>query len=351
MSPDSLENWERLWRDNPALENLVATHPIGWVLEGEAGIVGYIGNIVLRYRFGKKSLTAVTSHGLVVEPQYRFATASLVSAYFRQKSADLFLTTTAIKSVGKISRAFKCDPLPQADYESVLFWVLRPYPFAQAMMRKLDLNSTLAHVAEVVTALAIGMDKVLRRRWPKSSSKGLSVERINLDQIGDEFRTLWEERLNGRTQLLADRSPAALRWHFAIPGDKGSAQVLCCRRGGGLVGYAVLRNEPPNRASGLQRSLLADLLAKDDDPEIIAALWVSAYAQAKKAGSHIFEVLGLPANVRGVCSRWNPYLRRYPACPFYYKATDPALHQSLSEGMAWYATPFDGDTTLWNFGV
>ncbi|MGA9393053.1 MAG: hypothetical protein WBV69_21665, partial [Candidatus Sulfotelmatobacter sp.] len=43
---------------------------------------------------------------------------------------------------------------------------------------------------------------------------------------------------------------------------------------------------------------------------------------------------------------WNPYVRKYPASPFYYKAADAALHKALSDGNAWYATPFDGDTTL-----
>jgi hypothetical protein len=36
----------------------------------------------------------------------------------------------------------------------------------------------------------------------------------------------------------------------------------------------------------------------------------------------------------------------FPATPFYYKGATPELHKTLSDGAAWYGTPFDGDTTL-----
>jgi hypothetical protein len=88
------------------------------------------------------------------------------------------------------------------------------------------------------------------------------------------------------------------------------------------------------------------MLAKQDDPEVLRALRMAAHDHAKRGGSYILEVLGFPSSVQQVCLQWNPYRRKYPACPFYYKAADPMLHKTLSDGRAWYATPFDGDTTL-----
>jgi hypothetical protein len=308
LTPDSLENWERLWRRNPALRNVDFERPMGWVLEVEGRIVGYLGNISLLYRYGDRELTAVTSHGLVVEPEYRSVSLSVVAAFYRQKSVDLYLTTTAIEAVGKIARKFKSDPLPQADYETMLFWVLQPYPFAQAVMKKLQLGPALSRVGSILTSLAVATDKILRRRWPRQSSRGLVLSEINIQEIGDEFESLWMAKVNEKPQrLLADRSPATLRWHFDIPGDRGTARVLCCRKNGELAGYAVIRNEPPHQATGLRRSIMADMLAKNDDPAILGALWVAAYDHAKRSGSHIFEVLGFPQSIRRVCSQWNPY--------------------------------------------
>jgi hypothetical protein len=352
LDPDSLENWERLWHRNPALSDAPCDRPIGWVLESDGKVVGYLGNISLLYHFGDKRLSAVTSSGLVIEPEFRSVSLSLVAAFYRQRSVDLYLTTTAIEAAGKIARKFKSDALPQEDYETMMFWVLRPYPFAQALMKKLQLGSALSVTGAVLTSFVVGSDRVLRGRWPKRSSRGHTVVEIAVNEIGDEFQSLWTEKLNeGPRRLLADRSPATLRWHFDMPGDRGTARVLCCHQNGKLVGYAVIRNEPPNQANGLRRSIIADMLAKQDDPAILEALWVAAYDNAKRAGSHVFEVLGFPHSIRRVCAQWNPYLRRYPACPFYYKAADAVLHKTLSDGAMWYATPFDGDTTLWSFGT
>jgi hypothetical protein len=72
---------------------------------------------------------------------------------------------------------------------------------------------------------------------------------------------------------------------------------------------------------------------------------VAAYSHAKQAGSYILEVLGFPQSVRNICVQWRPHSRKY-ACPYYCKASDAVLHNTLSQGGGWYAAPFDGDTTL-----
>jgi hypothetical protein len=345
LNADSLENWERLWRHNPALKQSDSERPIGWVLEADGAVVGYLGNISLLYHYGNRSLTAATAHGLVVDLAYRGLGLTLVAAYFRQKSVDVFISTTAIEAVGKIALAFKSSALPQPDYDTALFWVLRPYGFAHALASKLKVNPTLSQISSLLIALAVGVDKTVRRRWPRRAAAPFTVSEMGVDEIGDDFKTLWAEKQKEGLRLLADRSPAALRWHFTIPGDRGSARVLSCYKGAELTGYAIVRSDT-NQEYGQRTSIIADLVAKGDDPEVVKALWAAAYQVAKQEGSHVLEVLGFPPGIRQVGLQWNPYRRKYPACPFYYKANDPALHQALADGAVWYASPFDGDASL-----
>jgi len=345
LTSDTLENWNRLWHRNPALERIQTRLPIGWVLEAEGKVVGYLGNIVFLYRFGDRTLVAATSSGFVVEPAYRAVSISLIAAFYRQKSIDLFIATTAIESVGKIARAFKSDPLPQPDYETVMFWVLRPYPFVKAVLKKLDLNSALLKMGGAAGCVAVAGDKIARQRWPRKGSDRFVISNISVGEIGDDFEALWMEKLTEGTRLFADRSPATLRWHFDIPGDRGDTRVLCCRENGRLVGYSVIRDNF-NQRSGPQRSVLADMLVGKDEPAVIRALIVAAYQHAKRSGSHTLEVLGFPSNIRKICAEGKPYLRKYPACPFFFKAADPLLHKTLSAPDLWYGSPFDGDATL-----
>lgn len=344
LIPDSFENWKRIWRDNPALPHCPHRLPIGWVLEADGQVVGFLGNIASLYHFRGKKLLAVTGHGLVVEPAHRMISFTLNSAFYRQPFVDLYLTTTAIEVVGKIAKVFKSSPLPQLDYD-VLFWVLRSRPFAQEVINKLQLGPAVSRVAGAVASLAVGTDKALRRRWPRPHASSLAVRQIAVAEIGDDFQTLWEAKLQEAPRLLADRSPATLRWHCQTPDDKGTTGVFCCYSNEELLGYVVVRSDPA-QTLGLRRSFVADVIAKNDDPATLNALFVAAYRHAKHVGSHILEILGFPPSVRAIGSQSHPYLRKYPSCPFYYKAADPSLHKTLAEPSLWYASPFDGDTTL-----
>lgn len=341
---DPIENWERLWVRNPALDRMKEI-AIGWVLEAHDEIVGYLGNIALLYRYADKTLTAVTGTGFVVDAEYRAMSLSLDSAFYRQKPIDLHLATTAIEAVGKLAVAFRSEPIPQPDFDAILFWVLQPYPFAQAVLKKLDLAPPFSGIGSVLATLAVQSDKLLRRRWPSQCATDLEVTEIGVADIGEEFQVFWEEKVDERPRLLADRSVATLRWHFEIPGYKGAVRVLCCRRKGALVGYAVVRNDA-ERPDGLKASVIADLMAKQDDEEIVRALFVAAFEFARLAKSHMLEVIGLSQEIRKVLGESKPYVRRLPACPFYYRANDLDLQAAFSDPAAWYACAYDGDRTL-----
>lgn len=344
LIPDSFGNWTRLWRDNPALKHCPQALPIGWVLEADGRVVGYLGNIASVYHFGGKKLLAVTGHGLVVEPAHRMLSFTLNAAFYRQPFVDLYLTTTAIEAVGRIAKAFRSSPLPQLDYE-VLFWVLRSQPFAQEVIAKLQLGPGVSRLAGALATLAVGTDKVLRRRWPRRRESSLTVRQISVAEIGDDFQTLWEAKLHEAPRLLADRSPGTLRWHCQTPDDKGSTALFCCYSGEELLGYIVVRSDPV-QTRGVRRSMVADMIAKNDDPATLNALCAAAHQHGKRIGSHILEILGFPPSIRAVCSQSDPFLRKYPSCPFYYKTANPSLHEALTEPSLWYASPFDGDTTL-----
>jgi hypothetical protein len=348
MAADSIENWNRLWRRNPALVAGEASRPMGWVLEANGRVVGYMGSIPLQCHYGSRILRAVSAHGFVADPPYRALAVSLAAAFYRQKSVDLFLSTSAIEASGKIALAFRCSTLPQPDYDTVLFWVLRPYAFAQGLMKKLGVRPLLAPAGRVLAALAVGTDKALRHRKPTQADATRSVSDVGLDAIADDFQKFWTEKLKerpDRPRLFADRTPAAIRWHFNIPGDRGSVRVLCCHKDGKLEGYAVVRNDL-DPESGLRKSMIADMIAHEDDEAVIQSLWVAAYQYSERAGNDILEVQGFPPNIRAVSSKWRPYQRKYPAHPYFFKAVDPELHAELSHGGAWYACPFDGDATL-----
>ena len=136
-----------------------------------------------------------------------------------------------------------------------------------------------------------------------------------------------------------------MQWHFDPPHNRRTVRVLSIK-GASDLGYLIVRHEEEGR-NGIQRSLVSDLMIRNDDPKVLEQLFAAAYLSAKRAGSHVLEVMGFPQTIRKEFLKLKPYIRKYPACPFFYKARERSLHEKLSSGSAWYASPFDGDTTLW----
>jgi hypothetical protein len=341
---DSLENWQRLWRDNPALAG-GRTPRIGWMLEAGGHVVGFLGSIPLECSFEGKTLTAVATCRLAVEPAYRSFTHLLVTSFFRQKDVDIFLNTTATPAAGKIMTALRAVPLPQREYGEVLFWVLRPRRFANIVLQKAGVTPGLAGVGGFAGGLALGGDVFFRGRSPKGGKRALSVKELGVEELGPEFDALWKSREKSDGRIFAKRSRETLRWHFEAPGTKKVAKVLACHGPNGLAGYAVVRHEGTD--AGMRRSLLADLMVESDDGDIVDSLIAAAHRSARQAGSDVLEVVGFPKKIRDQLRKWRPYSREFPAGPYFFKAKDRALQERLTAEGAWYAGPFDGDATLW----
>jgi hypothetical protein len=318
---------------------------MGHVLEAKGRIVGYHGSIPLLYRYGDRTLLAATGTSLVVDAQYRFHGMSLVGAFWRQENIDLLMVSTAVESLGKMSRLFRAETLPQPDYDTVLFFVLNSRHFANAVVKKLGVREGMSGLAAWVGSLSLRIESTIHGRGPGSLQRKLHVTKIRMDHIGDEFDDLWQRKLTEKPRLLADRSAAVLRWHFTTPGNDERTRVLCCHLHGCLVGYAIAQYTM-DRDTGLRRCSIVDMLIDGNAPDVAENLLATAYSDAQDSGADVFEILGFPQNLRGILLRWRPYLRKYPAFPFFYKTRDRALGRVLTAEDVWYATPFDGDTTL-----
>ena len=344
LGPDSSENWKRLWLNNPAIGD--GEKPvIGWVLVASDEIVGFLGSIPMLYEYEGQTLRAGATCRLAVEPDYRAFTHLLVTSFFRQK-LDLFLDTTATVSAGKIMMAFKAVELPQKDYGNVLFWILDPGFFTKSVFKRLGINSSLKGIGSALASVAVRADIGLRRRPRGAKSERYTIADTSVNDLGDEFRQFWSEKSHDVSRLRAKRTTSIMRWHFDPPGSRRVTRVLGCYEGSRLVGYGVVRHDQ-QVSDGLRRSVVADLMIDDSAPQVMDHLLAAILKSAKDAGSHVLEVVGFPKEVRQKFLQWKPYSRNYPACPYFYKARDPVLHQKLANENAWYACPFDGDATLW----
>lgn len=344
---DDAENhrsWERLWERNPTVRESAAALPLGWVLEDDSRIVGFVGNIPMRYRLGDEVLTVGTARGWAVDRAYRTQTADLVRRYFEQPQADLLLITTASGAVERRARQMGAEPLPQRDYERVFFWVTNPAGFLAAAFRKKGLASVLSAILSRVGAPALALLCAVARRRPGKRIPGMEPRVVPLGEVGPEFDALWDTKCREDRRLLSFRTAADLWWHFESIAEKGGLTLLACRREGRLAGYAaIVRDHTPE---GLVRARIVDLFVDGDDRDVIDALLAAAFADSQEHGTHVLELVGFPAAIRAHVAGYRPFVRHFPGMPFYYKALRPGLAAALEGEDAWYATMYDGDSSL-----
>lgn len=341
---DSVENWNRLWRDNPALQDRADT-TIGWVLVAGSEIVGFLGSIPLTYQYQGQDIKVATTCRFAVDPVYRAYSNLLITSFMRQKGVDLILNTTATIAAGKIMSVLKADCLSLEEYGTVLFWVLDARAFAQSIARKMRMRSLWSGITATFLCFGFQVNSLWKRRPSSTQYCTLKVEFMPIENLGEDFDAFCARIFRNSSRLMGRRTSEVLRWHFIPPSSDRLVHVLICSSANGMRGYMVLRHEKDAK-TGLKRTIMADLLT-EEDPAVLEELFNAAYKQAKAEGSAVLEVLGFPKNVRNVLRKSKPYVRKFPATPFFYKAKDRTLQDKLRNSEAWYACPFDGDATLW----
>ncbi|HEX7778966.1 MAG TPA: hypothetical protein VF424_07005, partial [Vicinamibacterales bacterium] len=337
----SFDRWWRQTRDNCAG---TPDAPFGWVLETGGRAVGFLRNVLQRYRYGDRDLVAAAASTLVVGAEHRGHTLRLVGAFCKQHGVDLLLNTTAAPETAKIFEFLKFSRMPQPEYDLSLYWVLGARGFLTSGLRKKGVPPGLAGAGAVVLAPALSLFlHATGRRASRTAVGDVSV--IDVSDIDARFDDLWARRLGEGKRLLAYRDAASLRWHFGFSKTVPPPRVVCAMRDGRLLGYLVLLpqySEPID----LRRARVADLFVANDDADVIRALLGEASRQAARDGAAMLEVVGLPRQVRAAVRAFRPSTLADRCWPFSYKTADPELRAELPEEQRWYAGLYDGDGSL-----
>jgi len=337
--------FDNLWNTNPAMQASSGTSALGWVLEDQGKMVGFFGNVPLLYEFAGRSVIVPDASLWGVDENYRSETPRLAEAYFNQTGVDVLLVTTAIEPTRRIFERHGALPVPQPDLDRVLYWVIDGGGFVRAGLKKKGHGGVAAFFGGILGGMVLNARLRLFGRRPFASLDGISI--IRPDEIDAGFDDLWQYQCGEMPErLLANRSAAALKWHFSVGRYSEKARVICLRGPDKrLLGYAaVVREDAPD--IGLKRLKIADLFVAGDDGAMVTALLAAAYEYGMAQRCHVLELVGLPETLRQCALSHKPLDRQLPTFPFFYKVINPKLEAPLAEAGGWYLSPYDGDSTL-----
>jgi hypothetical protein len=335
-----LDEWKHLWQCNPVLTRRAEPLPLGWALENNGKLVGFLGSIPTLYSFAGHRLLATTANDWVVDEPYRSHSIALLKRYLGQRGVDLFLNTTAGIASGRVWEALGARRVPLSYYDEVLFWITAP----RDVMRALLIRKKIPAAGALSFPLGLGLRIGLRLR-SKKSREGQDVREI--ESFDSRFDVFWDELKQGSTKLLSWRDAETLSWHYKYALASKRARILTLEAGGRVTAYAVLRRtDKPDL--GLKRYHLADFQCLDSS-EIMRACGAflgHSLELCRKEGVHVLEAVGFTPEKRAALEDFAPLRRKSEAWPFYFKSRSAELETSLSAATVWDPSVYDGDGSL-----
>lgn len=341
LAPQAYAEWEHLWMANPVYKSL-PSWPIGWVLEAENEIGGYIGNIPLSYAYEGRDILAAASYRFVVDHEYRNHSLSLVTQFFRQSNPDLLLNTGVNAHAGPAYQIFRARRVPAGSWDRAVYWITDYRGFiAKALAAK---KVPIPNAISIPLAAAMCVKDFLCNTSLPLRDDGYTVQ--SYDYFDERFDTFWQQLVrDSNGQLLAMRSRETLEWHFKYQLSRKKCWLVTVERNSRLLAYAVFcRHDSPTL--GLTRMRLVDFQAVANRTELLSPLLAWGLAKCREEHIHMLEAVGFAHRKQEILEKSAPYRRTLPCWLYFYKVTNSRLGQVLADPQIWDPSCFDGESSL-----
>ena len=316
---------------NPA--RLETDAPAGWLLEAADGEpCGFTGNFVQRFHHGDRIHHGVTGFSIIVTPRARGSSRKLLTAFNAQPGMFAAYTFNANPTSAPLYKRHGMVAWPPGTHDLKLSWRVDALACAKGRVwREIDRRAPRLTQAR--------HERMLNGRLHEPESLDLPAGVALLTDLQDRsrFADFWEA-LKGEGRLIADRSPAALRWRLADPDLTLRPLLLAYNRGKAIGGYAMAMMSKGNPIEPPMLEII-DLVALQDAPEAIPALMQALLQNARSLGAAKLRIQTVsPEMLRRLGSLVDNARREggWGHCHVKFGPDAPGA-------AIWSPTPFDGD--------
>lgn len=311
------------------------TGPSGWVAEREGVIVASAGNFLQAFRFEGETLVGAAGHSLLVRPEARGLSRSLIKRFVAQTRPFAFYALNANALSAPLYRLFGMHPWDGGCGHRKYVWRVDPVGLlSERLLWK------LGEMAGFDSLRSGGERFADDRLWsvpPRRLEPGVRlIDRAALDH---RFDRLWA-RLQGDGRLLAVRDQASLAWRMDDPDLTRPPVLLGFEADGELAGYLLAFFSKQTQLDQPTLEIIDLIATRDLEDRAVPALIHSLTRSARDMGV---------ARVR--MSVVNAALEPLVAATQGARKLDAHHHVHVRYGQqpaevppgAWYLTPFDGD--------
>lgn len=269
-----LSMFEYWWASNPAYTD---QFPRGWVLENESTLVGFLGNIPIKFLLYGEGKIAAAANSWYVDPSVRgLSSLRLFDKFVKQKSASLLLSRAVDFSRTILFSKFKFEkyilPVSQKEYVYIINKKKLVYNLFNFLITvRISKLSELLELYKKLGFLfwAYVYQKPVVRGGVLPDERYISSLCTSCD---DAFSRIWEPYLNSHDISLS-RDTKTLNWLYFSSARLSTRLVIQCRRESDktLAGYMVfdIQRVKPSDEGTLH---LMEMCIENDNPAVLASL-------------------------------------------------------------------------------
>lgn len=330
------EEWEHLWANNPVYKR-IRNWPIGWVVQRESEIVGFLGNIPLSYSFKGREILGASLHAFVLDTSHRGQGLILLNRLFESvPEVEYILGSTANANSSAVLDRLGISRVPAGDWASSAFWVTNYGGFAHSVLLRKKWPGALAGTA------ALGLqvqDRLLKKSWPRQSHE--LTQQTGFDE---RFELFWRELQQAYpNRFLATRSREVLDWHFKFSLAESRAWILTYELNSRIQAYAIFQRQD-SREINLKRFRLVDFQALPGFDDVVVSALAWGLQQCRAQNIDMLEVFGFRPEKQRLIDRFAPH-RRHFAWDYFHRITSQSLQRELKDTDVWDPSQFDGDAS------
>lgn len=336
----SRAGWDWALFDNPA--RLALGAEAGWVLEAGERIVGFLGNLPMRYHWQGGAIWGATCTSYLVEEAWRSQSTALLRAFAAQPGVMFVHSATANDNSAPVYRLFRFSPRAEVQAEQRLRWIADDAALIRRGLSQLGWPALAAAAAHAAPALRAAR-RALGVASAPGSGNGWIVQRVDTQGPGPDWDD-WAAAVTARGELCVDRSARILRWRLGDPDPAEDVALLTLRTPAGeMRGMCMLRVLPRMPWVTPKAEIMDWALLPDTPREAAAQLLREALSWARGWGVAVVDAKRFTGEAGDCLASLGARVDPLPAQAVWTLARDADLEATLKRPRGWTMTGADSD--------
>lgn len=329
--PERSEAGWRWLNANPARHEAGAV--AGWILRSETGeAAGFAGNLVQRFWRDEDVLYGTSGYSIIVAPHARGHSRMLLRAFAEQSEMFACYTFNANPKSSPLFPRYRLRPWPPVTHATKLSWRVDTLACARGRLWR-EIDRRAPRLIDPTEERL--MNPRLGRQGDLDIPRGVAILTDFADR--SRFADFWKALLS-EGRIVADRSPATLRWRLSDPDRTLDPLILSFNRGNTIVGYAMAVMAKVNVIEPPVLEVL-DLIALRDEPCALPTLMETLLANARGMGAAKVRIQVVNPDMLRRLGPLAGSARREGGWGHCHARFAPGVEGTES----WAPTPYDGD--------